>query len=98
MDGGEPEVFVGLCLGLPIIVWRREDCESDEFLTAVGGLLHGDVPGDVLQRLRQIGTTAYRSHAGQVGHLLVLMWDDPGRLVVPADLGPPREHREVIMA
>jgi len=96
-EGGD-EVFVGLRAGLPIIVWHREDCDSDEFLTAVAELLHGDGPGDVLQRLRQIRTTAYRSHAGHVGHHLALMWDDPDRLVVPADLGPPRDPREASVA
>jgi len=92
-DGGS-EVAVGLRAGLPIIVWSREDCDSEEFLTAVWELLHGDGPGDVLQRVKQLRTAAYRSHSGHVGHHLALMWDDPERLVVPADLGPPRDPRE----
>ncbi|MFL6123515.1 effector-associated domain 2-containing protein [Actinophytocola sp.] len=92
-DGG-PEVRVGLRAGLPVIVWSRENCDSEEFLTAVRQLLHGDGSGDVLHRVKQIRTTAYQSHAGHVGHSLALMWDDPERLVVPADLGPPRDPRE----
>lgn len=96
-EGGD-EIFVGLRAGLPIIVWHREDCDSDEFLTSVAELLHGDGPGDVLQRLKQIRTTAYRSHAGHVGHHLAFMWDDPDRLVVPADLGPPPDPREASVA
>jgi hypothetical protein len=90
----ESEVRIGLRAGLPVIVWSREDCDSEEFLTAVRQLLHGDGPGDVLQRVKQIRTTAYQSYAGHVGHYLALMWDDPERLVVPADLGPPRDPRE----
>ncbi|TDV53599.1 effector-associated domain 2-containing protein [Actinophytocola oryzae] len=92
--GGGPEVFCALRAGIPVIVWSRADCDSDEFLTAVRELLHGDGPGDVLQRVKQLRTTAYQSHAGHVGHNLALMWDDPERLVVPADLGPPRDPRE----
>jgi hypothetical protein len=92
-DGGE-EVAVGLRAGLPIIVWSREDCDSEEFLTAVWDLLHGDGQGDLLQRVKQIRTTAYQSHAGHVGHRIALLWDDPERLVVPADLGPPRDPKE----
>jgi hypothetical protein len=95
---GGDEVAVGLRAGLPIIVWSREDCDSEEFLTAVWELLHGDGPGDVLQRMRQIRTTAYQSHSGHVGHHLALLWDDPERLVVPADLGPPRDDREASVA
>jgi len=92
-DGGE-EVAVGLRAGMPIIVWSRADCDSEEFLTAVWELLHGDGQGDILQRVKQVRTTAYQSHAGHVGHHVALMWDDPERLVVPADLGPPRDPRE----
>jgi NTP-dependent ternary conflict system VMAP-like protein len=90
-SGGGAEVAVALRAGVPIMVWHREDCDSEEFLAAARELLHGDGPGDVLQRIKQVRTLAYRSHAGHVGHYLGLMWDDPNRLVVPPDLGPPRE-------
>lgn len=96
-DGGA-EVAVGLRAGLPIIVWSREDCDSEDFVAAVEKLLHGDGPGTVLQRARAIRTTAYESHPGHVGHHLALMWDDPERLVVPADLGPPRDPTEASVA
>ena len=85
------EFAVGLRAGVPIIIWHRQDCDSEDFLSTVRELMHGDDPGSVLQRMRQIRTTAYESHAGHVGHHLVLLWDDPGRIVVPPDLGPPRE-------
>jgi NTP-dependent ternary conflict system VMAP-like protein len=68
---------------------------SKSFLTAVVDLLHGDGPGDSLLRMRQLRTTAYQSHTGDVGHHLALIWDDPERLVVPADLGPPRGEASV---
>jgi hypothetical protein len=95
---GGMEVSVGLRAGLPVMIWHRENCETEDFLTAALELLHGDGPGDVLQRMRQIRTIAYQSHTGHVGHHLVLMWDDPERLVVPADLGPPMEPREASVA
>lgn len=90
-ENGGGEVAVGLRAGVPVMVWHREDCDSEEFLAAARELLHGDGPGTVLQRIKQVRTTAYQSHADHVGHRLALMWDDPHRLVVPPDLGPPRE-------
>ncbi len=88
-QGGD-EVFVGLRAGLPCFVWSREDCSSEDFLVAVSEILHGDGPGDILNRVKLLRTAAYRSHAGHVGHHLAVLWDDPDRLVVPADSGPPR--------
>jgi hypothetical protein len=85
-DGGD-EVAVGLRAGLPVMIWSREDCDSEEFLATVQDLLHGDGPGNVLQRLRQLRTTAYMSNRDHVGHHLVVLWDDPDRLVFPSDLG-----------
>ena len=78
---GAAEVTVGLRAALPVIVWSREDCDSEEFLTAARYLLHDDGTGDVLQRLRMLRTAAYQSDAAHVGHHLVLMWDDPERPV-----------------
>jgi transcriptional regulator with XRE-family HTH domain len=95
---GGAELVVGLRAGLPIMVWSRENAGSEEFSTVVWELLHGDGPGDVLQRAKQLRTAAYRSHTDHVGHHLALMWDDPERLVVPADLGPPRDSGEASVA
>ncbi len=97
-QGGGAEVAAALRAGLPIMVWHREHCDSEEFLAVVTDLLHGDGPGSILQRVRQIRTIAYESHTGHVGHHLALMWDDPERLVVPADLGPPLDPREASVA
>jgi hypothetical protein len=96
-DGGV-EVDVGLRAGLPIMVWHREDCDSEEFLATAWELLHGDGPGNVLQRMKQLRTTAFEHPSGHVAHHLVLLWDDPERLVVPADLGPPRDPMEASVA
>lgn len=89
-QNGGTEVVVGLRAGVPLMVWSRDDRDSEEFLAAARELLHGDGPG-VLQRVKQMRTTAYQSHPGHVGHHLALMWDDPDRIVIPAELGPPHE-------
>lgn len=89
-ESGGAEVAVGLRAGVPIMVWHRSDCDSEEFLTTVHEVLHGDGPG-VLQRVKQVRTTAYRSHPEHVGHNLAVLWDDPQRLVVLPDPRPPRE-------
>jgi hypothetical protein len=80
---GATEVVAGLRAGVPIMVWHREGDTSEEFRTTVGELLHGDGPGSILQRVRQLRTTAYESHGGHLGHHLVVLWDDPERIVSP---------------
>jgi len=86
---GRDEVAVGLRAGVPILVWHRQDCDSEDFLATVRELLHGDGLGTVLQRARQIRASAFVADAGHVGHFLTLLWDDPDRIVVPSDVGPP---------
>jgi hypothetical protein len=77
------EVAVALRAGIPVIVWHREGDDSEEFAAAVGELLHADGPGTILQRLRHLRTSAFESHSDHIGHHLVVMWDDPERLVNP---------------
>ncbi len=73
-------VDVGLRSGVPVIVWHRGDCDPDKFRTAAHRLLHED-RGTVLSRLRQLRTEAYQSDPSHVGHHLVVVWDDPQRLI-----------------
>ncbi len=80
---GEPDnavVAVGLRSGVPVMVWPRGDCDPGEFAAAVQWLLHDD-SSTVLRRLRQLRTEAYQSGPGHVGHNIVLLWDDPQRLI-----------------
>jgi len=83
------EVAVALRAGIPILVWHRQDCDSEDFLATVRELLHGEGLGTVLQRTRQIRASAFMADTGHVGRFLTLLWDDPERLVVPSELGPP---------
>ena len=80
---GSAEITVGLRAGVPVVVWSREECSTEEFLTTVRHLLHNDESGSVLQRVKRLRITAYESHPDHIGHHLTVMWDDPARLVVP---------------
>jgi hypothetical protein len=80
---GDDEIAVGLRAGVPVVVWNREEGNSEEFLATVRHLLHNDETGSLLRRIKHLRTTAYESHPGHIGHHLAVMWDDPERLVVP---------------
>ncbi|WP_330276151.1 hypothetical protein OG205_11305 [Lentzea sp. NBC_00516] len=89
---GRDEVAAGLRAGVPLILWHREKCDTVEFVTIVENLLHGDGdPHDLLERVRQARVTAYEQGAvpGHVGEKLTVLLDDPVRVVVPRDPGPP---------
>jgi hypothetical protein len=86
---GRDEVTVGLRAGVPIMVWHRKDCGS-EFESAVRELLHSTGPGTILQRMRQLRANAFAEDGPHVGDHLTLLWDDPERIVVPSDAGPPK--------
>jgi hypothetical protein len=88
---GGDEIAIALRAGVPVIIWHRRDCGSEDFLATAEELLHGDASASILQRMRHVRTTAFESHSGHVGHHLALLWDDPERLVVPSELGPPKE-------
>jgi transcriptional regulator with XRE-family HTH domain len=77
---GSEAIAVGLRAGIPIMVWPRDAENSADFSATASDLLYGG-PGTVLQRLRRLRTTAYRSPADHVGHHVVVMWDDPERLL-----------------
>lgn len=81
---GGVEVAVGVRAGVPIMVWHREDCRSEEFRMAAHEVLHGG-SGDVLQRLKTLRTTAYRSPGAHVGRHMAVMWDDPRRPLANID-------------
>ncbi len=87
---GRDEIAVGLRAGVPIMVWHREDCGSEDFVSIVQELLHGDGPDTLLERARRVRATAHAADSGHVGHHLALLWDDPNRTVIPCDPTPPR--------
>lgn len=87
---GRDEVTVGLRAGVPIIVWHRQDCGSEVFLSTVHELLHSTGQQTILQHLRQLRANAFAAESPHVGTHLILLWDDPERIVVPSDAGPPK--------
>jgi hypothetical protein len=87
---GRDELAVGLRAGIPIITWHREDCGSEDFVVMAQELLHGDGPETVLERTRQVRAMAFASDTRHVGHHVALLWDDPERIVIPADPSPPK--------
>jgi hypothetical protein len=88
-DDTAGEVVAGLRSGVPVMVWPRADCDPDEFRAAVHRLLH-EGPGTVLGRLRQLRAEAHQSGTPHVGRHLVVLWDDPQRVIGSA-VSPRRE-------
>ncbi|HET6503911.1 MAG TPA: hypothetical protein VFG87_24445 [Amycolatopsis sp.] len=86
---GARQVLVGLRAGIPVIVWHRRDCGSRQFLDTVDKLFRGDSHGNLLQRARFVRASALAEGADHVGNHLTILWDDPERIVVPQDPGPP---------
>jgi hypothetical protein len=86
------ELVVGLRAGIPIMIWHREDCSTEEFLTAVKDFLHTSSPGHLLDRVRVLRSAAFaEADENHVGNHLTVLWDDPVRPVVPDRAGPPEE-------
>jgi hypothetical protein len=86
---GSDEVAAGLRAGVPLILWYREKCDSDEFVRIVESLLHGDdEPRDLLERVRLLRAEAVEN-PGHVGKNLTILLDDPVRVVVPHHPAPP---------
>ncbi|MDQ2585575.1 VMAP-C domain-containing protein [Saccharothrix yanglingensis] len=88
---GRDEVAVGVKAGVPLILWHRDDCGSTDFTGLVESLLHDQDEHHLLERVRLARTTAFaegpaRRHVGQA---LTVLYDDPTRLVVPSQPGPP---------
>ncbi|HEX5120259.1 MAG TPA: hypothetical protein VFW65_34165 [Pseudonocardiaceae bacterium] len=87
---GSEEVAVGFRKGVPVMIWHRQNCRSDEFVSAVTMMLHGDDPNDILERVRLLRLHGFAAGAdAHVGTHLSLLWDDPRRKVTPDRPGPP---------
>jgi hypothetical protein len=91
---GHDELSIGIRAGAPVIVWHREDCSSPEFVEAVEDLLHSaDDPLHLLERTRLARITAFEEgpQSRHFGGRLTVLYDDPFRMVVPSQAGPPPE-------
>lgn len=88
---GDDEVAVGLRAGFPIMIWHRDDCRSEEFFQTVTEILHAHDANHLLERLRLVRLEAFGRgpSADHVGNRLVMVWDDPERLVVPGSAAAP---------
>lgn len=89
---GAEQVAAGFRKGVPVMIWHREDCLSEEFIAAVKTMLHGDDPHDVLERLRLMRLHGFAAgdSVTHVGTRLTLLWDNPRRKVTPDNPGPPK--------
>jgi hypothetical protein len=93
-DAGRDEVAAGVKAGVPLMIWHRHDCGTPEFSDVVESVLHGQDERDPLERVRLARNTAYKESTPQrrhVGEALTILYDDPDRIVVPSQPGPPRE-------
>ncbi|WP_157591535.1 effector-associated domain 2-containing protein [Saccharothrix syringae] len=90
---GRDEVAVGVKAGVPLILWHRSDCASAEFEELVESLLHEQDEHHLLERVRLVRTRAFAEGPARrhVGEALTVLYDDPTRLVVPTQPGPPPE-------
>ena len=89
---GRDEVAAGVKAGVPLMVWHRRDCGTPEFSDVVESVLHGQDELHPLERVRLARNTAYKEGSRRhVGEALTLLYDDPERIVVPSQPGPPRE-------
>jgi hypothetical protein len=88
---GDDEIAVGLRAGFPIMIWHRDDCRSEEFLQTVNEILHAKDASHLLERLRLVRLDAFGRGPSEehVGDRLVMVWDDPDRLVVPGSAAAP---------
>lgn len=90
---GQDAVAAGVKAGVPLILWHRHDCSSPEFGDLVEALLHDEDENHLLERVRLARTTAFAEGPARrhVGEALTVLYDDPTRLVVPGQPGPPAE-------
>jgi hypothetical protein len=90
---GQDAVATGVRAGVPLIVWHRRDCSSPEFGELVDSLLHDESEDHLLERVRFARTTAFEEgpERRHVGEALTVLYDDPTRLVLPTQPGPPTE-------
>lgn len=90
-DSDDDEITVGLRAGFPIMIWHRDNCRSEEFFRTVNEILHAKDASHLLERLRLVRLEAFGRgpSADHVGNRLVMVWDDPERLVVPGSASAP---------
>ncbi|MFD0773692.1 trypsin-like peptidase domain-containing protein [Streptomonospora algeriensis] len=91
-DRNQDIVHIAWTIGVPIMLWCRDDRDPDEFRRAVDRLLNA---GGVLGLRRHVKELRAEAMADgrpeHLGHHLTLLWDDPERALPPDPaLYPPR--------
>lgn len=83
---GQEELNMALRAGVPVILWDRGDPRGQEVTQALVALLSGD-PAHLPQRVRTLRTQAAAAagpdQAEHPGRRVVLLLDNPGRVVAP---------------
>lgn len=89
-SSGLDAVVVGVRDGIPLMLWHRDDCTSQEFRDLVKGVLHGE--GEpMLERVRLARADACAERRpGHAGNALSVLCDDPDRVVTPMLVRPPK--------
>ncbi|WP_433271660.1 effector-associated domain 2-containing protein [Actinosynnema sp. CS-041913] len=81
---GREQIAVGLRAGVPVVLWHRDKCDGG-FVKLARELLHtGDRRG-LLERVRLARTVAFAEgpDTAHPAYALTVLYDDPGRMVVP---------------
>jgi hypothetical protein len=80
------ELIAALRTGLPVVVWHRGAGTAETAAEAVRGLI-GDAPLNQLpQRIAEARRDAFRDPQNESVRNLVVLWDDPSRLLSHTDL------------
>lgn len=78
---GQQEILVGLRAGVPLILWHRTNCTSEEFVALVQDLTRDNLAAlprrakALRQRIQQLDVADRERHPGRG---LTILWDDAG--------------------
>ncbi|MBV9141891.1 MAG: helix-turn-helix transcriptional regulator [Pseudonocardiales bacterium] len=96
---GADELTAALRSGLPALVWHPE-ASSEALREVVTQLIEGDGLRNLPERVQHTRRVAFRAPATpaevNITRGLVVLWDDPGRLVVPHQSADQTQMREDI--
>ncbi|SDY15226.1 Helix-turn-helix domain-containing protein [Amycolatopsis xylanica] len=96
-EPGGDELTAALRAGLPAVVWHRGGASVEDAREAIGRLTEDD---GLLALPERLHTAQLAARQGEVAPGLVLLWDDPTRLVsfAPAEPSPPRDDHVTVVA
>jgi len=80
---GREELNMALLAGVPVILWDRQEQRGQDGTQALAMVIDGD-PNQLPHRIRLLRSRAAKARAAQAetpGSSIVLLWDDPRRVV-----------------